>query len=64
MTTEVTEIAGSHTNGTMEDEDSPKRDVKNHMLFEVSTEAANRGHLDVSMTLSLLTPKQLVGFTQ
>ena len=37
------EIAGSHTNGTMEDADSSKRDIKNHMLFEISTEAANRG---------------------
>ena len=39
----MTDIAGSHTNGTMEDADSSKRDVKNHMLFEISTEAANRG---------------------
>ncbi len=39
----MTEIAGSHTNGTMEDADSSKRDIKNHMLFEISTEAANRG---------------------
>ena len=37
------EIAGSHTNGTMEDSGSASRDVKNHMLFEVSTEVANRG---------------------
>lgn len=32
------------TNGAREGEEvSPHRDVKNHMLFEVSTEAANRG---------------------
>lgn len=31
------------TNGTMEDGETGKRDIKNHMLFEVSTEAANRG---------------------
>ncbi|KAL9009051.1 MAG: hypothetical protein Q9173_005887 [Seirophora scorigena] len=29
-------------NGTLEDEASGRRDVKNHMVFEVSTEAANR----------------------
>lgn len=39
----ATKIAGSHTNGTTEDPDSSKRDIKNHMLFEISTEAANRG---------------------
>ena len=36
-------IAGSHTNGTMEDPDSSRRDIKAHMLFEISTEVANRG---------------------
>ena len=38
-----TTVAGEHTNGTMENEDTDKRDVKNHLVFEVSTEAANRG---------------------
>jgi hypothetical protein len=37
------EIAGSHTNGTMGDASSANRDVKNHMLFEIATEVANRG---------------------
>ena len=37
------EVAGSHTNGTMEDITSAKRDIKGHMLFEVATEVANRG---------------------
>lgn len=32
----------SHLNGLVDDE-PPPRDVKNHILFEVSTEAANRG---------------------
>lgn len=32
----------SHINGAV-DQDPPRRDVKNHILFEVSTEAANRG---------------------
>lgn len=64
MATEGTEIAGSHTNGTMEDEDSSKRDVKNHMLFEISTEAANRGHISISIAVWSLTPSQLVGFIQ
>ena len=41
----MSDIAGSHTNGTMEDPESSKRDIKNHMLFEVSTEAANRGNV-------------------
>lgn len=45
MATNLTEVAGSHTNGTMGDEKSVIRDVKNHMLFEVSTEAANRGNI-------------------
>lgn len=36
-------VPDAETNGVMEDEDVGKRDVKNHMLFEVSTEAANRG---------------------
>ena len=40
----ASEIAGSHTNGTMEDADSSKRDIKNHVLFEISTEVANRGN--------------------
>ncbi|MCJ1348865.1 glycogen synthase isoform 1, partial [Peltigera leucophlebia] len=35
-------VAGSHSNGSMEYPDAAKRDVKNHLLFEVSTEAANR----------------------
>lgn len=39
----TTEVAGSHTNGTLGDADSPKREIKNHFLFEISTEAANRG---------------------
>lgn len=37
------------TNGIVEakaEEVSGNRDVKNHMLFEVSTEAANRGPYD------------------
>ncbi|MCJ1352991.1 MAG: glycogen synthase isoform 1 [Icmadophila ericetorum] len=38
----ATEIAGDHTNGTMEDPSSANRDIKNHMLFEISTEVANR----------------------
>ena len=37
------EIAGSHTNGTMEDAGSANRDIKGHMLFEIATEVANRG---------------------
>ena len=39
----ASDIAGSHTNGTMEDSGSANRDIKNHMLFEISTEVANRG---------------------
>lgn len=37
------EVTGAHTNGTMEDVDSGKRDIKSHLLFEISTEVANRG---------------------
>ena len=33
----------AHTNGALEDPEASKRDIKDHMLFEVSTEAANRG---------------------
>ena len=33
----------AHTNGALEDPEAAKRDIKDHMLFEVSTEAANRG---------------------
>ena len=47
----MSDIAGSHTNGTMEDPESSKRDIKNHMLFEVSTEAANRGNTSPSSTV-------------
>ena len=39
----ASEIAGSHTNGTMEDVGSANRSIKDHMLFEISTEVANRG---------------------
>jgi glycogen(starch) synthase len=39
------EVAGSHTNGTLGNADAPKREIKNHILFEISTEAANRGML-------------------
>ena len=39
------EIAGAHTNGTMEDAGSATRSIKDHMLFEISTEVANRGKL-------------------
>ena len=39
----ASEIAGSHTNGTMEDAGSAHRSIKDHMLFEISTEVANRG---------------------
>jgi hypothetical protein len=42
----TSQVAGAHTNGTMEDADSGKRDIKSHLLFEVSTEVANRGGLD------------------
>lgn len=38
-------VTGAHTNGTMEDADSGKRDIKSHLLFEVSTEVANRGDI-------------------
>ena len=34
----------SQINGAVDD-DPPPRDVKNHILFEISTEAANRGTL-------------------
>jgi len=40
MFTIPADIASSRTNGTLDDS---KRNVKDHMLFEVSTEAANRG---------------------
>lgn len=43
--TMATEIAGAHTNGTMEDAGSATRSIKDHMLFEISTEVANRGKL-------------------
>lgn len=38
-------LPDAEINGAREDVDvtDGKRDVKNHMLFEVSTEAANRG---------------------
>ena len=39
----ASDVAGAHTNGTMEDADSGMRDIKSHLLFEVSTEVANRG---------------------
>lgn len=49
----TTEVAAPRINGILEDdphtdatpEDAPpsKREVKNHILFEISTEAANRG---------------------
>ncbi|MCJ1363995.1 glycogen synthase isoform 1 [Acarospora aff. strigata] len=38
----ASDVAGAHTNGTMEDADSGMRDIKSHLLFEVSTEVANR----------------------
>ena len=37
------EVAASQSNGIMDDPDASKRDVKHHVLFEVSTEVANRG---------------------
>jgi len=40
MSTIPADITSSRTNGAMDDS---KRNVKDHMLFEVSTEAANRG---------------------
>lgn len=40
MSTVPGDIAASRTNGALDDS---KRNVKDHMLFEVSTEAANRG---------------------
>ena len=52
------EIAGSHTNGTMEDAGSVNRDIKGHMLFEVSTEVANRGE---AITLLLRCRPKLIG---
>lgn len=48
------EIAGSHTNGTMEDAGSANRDIKNHMLFEISTEVANRGKGITLLSISCL----------
>ncbi|MCJ1369916.1 glycogen synthase isoform 1 [Loxospora ochrophaea] len=36
------EVAASQSNGIMDDPDASKRDVKHHVLFEVSTEVANR----------------------
>lgn len=55
MSTIPGDIAASRTNGALDDS---KRNVKDHMLFEVSTEAANRGmhralHLLVYRTGSL-----------
>lgn len=58
-----TEIAGSHTNGTMGDADSSKRDIKNHMLFEVSTEAANRGDGFPACIITLANPSQSAAYT-
>lgn len=52
------EIAGSHTNGTMEDAGSANRDIKGHMLFEISTEVANRGN--GTSLLSMSCRKQLI----
>lgn len=40
MSTIPADIAVSRPNGALDDS---KRNVKDHMLFEVSTEAANRG---------------------
>ena len=42
------------TNGAREGDVPPHRDVKNHMLFEVSTEAANRGLCSTIITLCAL----------
>lgn len=58
-------VAGSHSNGSMEYPDAAKRDVKNHLLFEVSTEAANRGndHPAHSPSPTSLIVLESVGFT-
>ena len=48
-------VAGSHTNGTKEDETSPDREVKGHMLFEIATEVANRGRIQSTSLEQLLT---------
>ena len=40
----TTEVAGApQTNGILDDAEVPKREIKNHILFEISTEAAHRG---------------------
>ena len=43
MSSLASDISASIVNGTVDDADISKRDIKNHLLFEVSTEAANRG---------------------
>lgn len=53
------------TNGSVEDQvlanaASSGRDIRNHMLFEVSTEAANRGEqglVDITLTKADHNPK-------
>ncbi|KAL8825991.1 MAG: hypothetical protein Q9191_004075, partial [Dirinaria sp. TL-2023a] len=42
MSSLASDISASVVNGTIDDADISKRDIKNHLLFEVSTEAANR----------------------
>lgn len=42
----TSEVASPQPNGILEDvevAEAPKREIKNHILFEISTEAANRG---------------------
>lgn len=67
----TTEDASLRPNGILEDVEAvelPKREIKNHILFEISTEAANRGTpLTLSFPMSLvvlLTPVQSEVYTR
>lgn len=54
MTTDLARLQPNGTSEGLEVVEVPRREIKNPILFEISTEAANRG-----MPLTLSFPKSL-----